>query len=594
VSPSVDSLTLRMRAVGAAQAAGDVAAVRKEVDSFSKHTDRLIRHSRRMQAFGRSWSRHISLPIVGLGAVATKMSVDFSTAMGHISALVGPTAGDINMLRKGVLDLAGTTTQSPTELADALYFLTSSGLKGKQALDALKWSAKGASAGLGDTQTVADVVSAAMNAYGHGAETAKDATDTLIATVREGKGDPQELAASLGRIMPYAAQLEVPMRQLGGAIAGLTLAAGGKANAAEQVTGLRQVMQKMIRPTRQGNKVLAKYRLNLEDVQKSIKERGFLGTMIWLRKAFHGNTQDLSKYLNTAEGFRVFLQMTGKHAKDTARAYDGVMSSANDTAKAQAAMAKTPGYRAQQALNKLRVQAIKLGDVLLPTLLPAFERVAGDLEAIGKWFQRLSPQQQSVILKFVALAAILGPLIVVAGTVAGAILNIRKALLILRATQLGSWASTLFTPVRAQVPGLGASIGRIFGLAFGIAAGVLIASEIAKALHQENMDPLLFLHPPSASGHKRADGTYQDTIPKGFNGGGMNSDQTVAYFRKHPHEVDTGVYDSLTQAQRTALGLSKAVNATGGEIVIHNHVNVDGKTVAKSTHRAAVKKKSTR
>jgi hypothetical protein len=129
------------------------------------------------------------------------------------------------------------------------------------------------------------------------------------------------------------------------------------------------------------------------------------------------------------------------------------------------------------------------------------------------------------------------------------------------------------------------SVGRGLGRLVGVAAGVVIASEIARAVGAENADPLLFLHPPAAGGR-------HDTIPRNKRGTG-NIDNAVAYFRKHPREMTPAVVNSMSQGQRNALGVHTVPNAAGGEVVVHTHVHLDGKEIAKSVHRQAVKRKAT-
>jgi hypothetical protein len=156
-----------------------------------------------------------------------------------------------------------------------------------------------------------------------------------------------------------------------------------------------------------------------------------------------------------------------------------------------------------------------------------------------------------------------------------------KGLIAGRAYSLGFERGALTGAGRQRFLGVGRGIGRIIGPA----AAVIIASEIAQALGSENADPLLFLHPPAAGGK-------HDTIPRNKRGTG-NINNAVAYFRKHPRELTPAVVNSMSQGQRNALGVHTVPNATGGEIVIHNTVKLDGKEIAKSVHRQAVKRKAT-
>jgi hypothetical protein len=124
-----------------------------------------------------------------MGTQAIQMSRQFEMSMAKIQGLVGVSATEVNKMKESILDLGGATTKTPQELADALYFITSSGFKGAEALDILKESARSAAAGLGETQVVADALTSVLNAYGDGAYSAAQANDILVVSVREGKSE---------------------------------------------------------------------------------------------------------------------------------------------------------------------------------------------------------------------------------------------------------------------------------------------------------------------------------------------------------------------------------------------------------------------
>ena len=91
----------------------------------------------RMQTVGRKMTMGLTLPIVGIGAAAFKMSSDFETSMSKITGLVGISEQEVRGMGKGVLELSKTTGKSATELSEGLFVITSAGLRGKDAMDSL-------------------------------------------------------------------------------------------------------------------------------------------------------------------------------------------------------------------------------------------------------------------------------------------------------------------------------------------------------------------------------------------------------------------------------------------------------------------------
>ena len=142
--------------------------------------------------------------------------------MSTIVGLVGIAKDKVNAWTQSILDMAPALGKSPQELADAMFFITSAGLRGKTAMETLRQSARASVGGLGETKDVADAVTSAINAYGEKNLSAAKATDILTASVREGKMQANEIAQAIGKIIPVASQMGITFDQVGAAMASLT------------------------------------------------------------------------------------------------------------------------------------------------------------------------------------------------------------------------------------------------------------------------------------------------------------------------------------------------------------------------------------
>src|SRR5690242_3940934 len=213
---------------------------------------------------GQSMTRNLTLPIVAAGAAATKYTYDFDQSLNHIQALVGANTKQMDYYRKSILALAPAVGQGPKDLADALYFITSSGFRGAKALDVLKASAKGAASGLGDTKTIADLVTSAINVYGQKNLTASRAVDDLTQAVKDGKGEPAQYATALGRVIPVAQNLGVSFDQVSAALAALTL---GGFSADKATTGLQSIFTNLSKPTKTGAAALKQVGLSYAGIR---------------------------------------------------------------------------------------------------------------------------------------------------------------------------------------------------------------------------------------------------------------------------------------------------------------------------------------
>src|SRR5262245_15782585 len=120
---------------------------------------------RRTVEIGRYFTRNVTAPLLLAGAAAAKLGYDFNKNMGRIESAAGASKEELADFRKQVYDLGRQSPTSVQELADALYFIRSSGFQADEAMEILTASNKAAVAGMGDVQVVADTVTSAMNAY---------------------------------------------------------------------------------------------------------------------------------------------------------------------------------------------------------------------------------------------------------------------------------------------------------------------------------------------------------------------------------------------------------------------------------------------
>ena len=114
---------------------------------LNKMGGQLKKFGGQMKSVGANMTRAITLPLIAVGVASAKTAIDFDTSMTKIQTLVGISGKEVSKLKEEVKGLAGTTAQSPKELADGLYFLTSAGLDSTDAMEALKTVSNGVAIG---------------------------------------------------------------------------------------------------------------------------------------------------------------------------------------------------------------------------------------------------------------------------------------------------------------------------------------------------------------------------------------------------------------------------------------------------------------
>jgi len=264
------------------------------------------------QNFAVDVGRVAAAAISAVAVASVREAAQFETTFAKIQGLVGLTADEIGDLEKAARDLGPQFGKSGNEAADALFFITSAGLRGATAVDVLEASLKGAAIGLGDVGGIANAATAAMNTYGESNLSGTDAVEALAEAVRLGQFAPEELAGALGRVIPISAELGVSFQETTGLIAALTK---GGLSASEAVTGIRGAMQAFIKPTEEAKKMMEQYGLTSEGVAESIEQDGFLSTLTKLREAFGDNQEDFTKVIGSIEGLSAVFSLTGENTE---------------------------------------------------------------------------------------------------------------------------------------------------------------------------------------------------------------------------------------------------------------------------------------
>jgi TP901 family phage tail tape measure protein len=361
-----------------------------------------------MATMGKKLSLGLTLPIVGAGIAAVKLASDFDSAMTKITSLVGISADEVKSMRDGVLGLSSETGKSADELADALFVVTSAGLRGDAAMKALESSAKAGSAGLGETADIARSVAGALNAYGPAALDAAKATDIVVATARAGNFETSQFAGALGRVLPFAKQAGASLEQVGGAVALLTRTNG---DAAQSVTQVSALLKAFVVPTEEAKTALDAAGLSAKDMRDRISKDGLASALTFLDGKLGGNREQLGKLLGSSEAASAAFQILDADSQTLSDTFGVVTDSVGMTDDAFNTTSQTAGFKMQQAFNDLKVSMIGVGDVILPLVAGMAEKVS----MLANAFTALPSPLKNVIVVFGGLLAAVGPVLFIAG-----------------------------------------------------------------------------------------------------------------------------------------------------------------------------------
>lgn len=335
---------------------------------------------RDMQMIGRYMAFGLTLPLVTFGKASVKVFAEFENNMTKIIGLVGVSRTQTQKWVEDIKGMAVAVGKAPVELSNALFFITSAGIRGAAAMEVLRESAKAATAGLGDTKVVADLVTSAMNAFGKANLSARDATEALVATVREGKAMPEDLAKSMGIVLPVAAAIGMEFKEVGASIAAMTRTG---TTAGTSAIYLRQILNTLLKPSKQTADALKSVGLSASYLRDVIDKQGLLQGLQMIKTATEGNDEALGKIFGNLRAFVGVVDIMGKNLKDTEGIFSRMQDNVGDLSKAFDAAQNTMLTFAQLSA-KLQLAQLEIGKALAEEVLPMFDKFLTYLVDLAK------------------------------------------------------------------------------------------------------------------------------------------------------------------------------------------------------------------
>lgn len=146
----------------------------------------------------------------------------FESAMAKVGTIADTAKVPLKSLSSQVLQVSGDMRIGANEIAEAAYQAISAGQDTGNAVAFAGQASMLATSGFTSTTSAVDILTTALNAYGKGADEAGHVSDVLLTTQNLGKTSVDELAGSMGRVIPLAAAYNVSMENLSSGLAIMT------------------------------------------------------------------------------------------------------------------------------------------------------------------------------------------------------------------------------------------------------------------------------------------------------------------------------------------------------------------------------------
>lgn len=352
----------------------------------------------------------LSAAAAGTLTAVTKGASDFQNGMAKMSTLFDTSQVSVQKLSKEFLNLSNETGKSAVELTEAGYQALSASVPVEKLGGFIRTSANMAKVGFTDTATSVDLLSTAVNAYGLEADQANSIANKLVNTQNLGKTSVNELASSMGKVIPTAAGMNVNLDQL---CTMYTLMTKQGIATAESTTYMNSMLNELGDSGTDVGKVLKeKTGKSFQDLMKDGKTTGDALKIL----------KDYSKETGTAFNELWSSQEAGKAAmallNDSAGDFNetmGSMANVADLVGQGLEKMNTPSAKMAKALNRIKNSGIGLGSVLLTTVAPYVEQFTKKVEELTEKFNKMPDSQKKMVLVMLAVVASISPVLAIMG-----------------------------------------------------------------------------------------------------------------------------------------------------------------------------------
>lgn len=433
-------------------------------DRTASATDKTTALSSAMTSVGKTLTKSVTLPLVGIGTAAVATTAKFDSSMSNLQAISGATGTEIDSLRDKAKEMGAKTKFSASEAADAFTYMAMAGWKTGDMLDGIEGIMNLAAASGEDLASTSDIVTDALTAFGLSASDSGHFADVLAAASNNANTNVSMLGESFKYVAPVAGALGYSVEDVSVAL-GLMANSGIKASQAG--TSLRSSLTRMLKPTKTMTSYMQQLGIMTQDgvVTAMVNTDGSMKplseTMTILRDKFKGLTKaqqaEYAAAIFGQESMAGMLAIINASDKD----FDKLTESINNAGGTAQNMADTQlnNLSGQLIILKSTLEsiAISIGEILMPYVR---DFVSG-LQSVAEWLNNASDSQKRFAVTVAAIAAAIGPILLIGGKIAGAIANLMK---------LGSIISGLFAEGGAFA-GAGAAIAGLAGpIAIVIAA----------------------------------------------------------------------------------------------------------------------------
>lgn len=301
--------------------------------------------------------------MAGLVKASVNIGAAFETSLAKVGTIADAGKLSVEDLSRQVLATSTDMGIAAADIAEAAYQAISAGQDTTDAVAFAGKAAKLAAAGFTSSSAAVDILTTALNAYGMSADQADHVSDVLLTTQNLGKTSVDELASSMGRVIPLAAAYNVSVENLSGTLAVMT--ANGIATA-EATTYTKSMLNELGSAGSKVGKIL-QAETGKSFAQLNAEGKSLGDVLQILYDSVGGNSTAFAGLWSSVEAGTGALSLANSGADRFNAVLDQMQHSTGATEAAYATMTDTLQHR----VDSLQTAAQNLGITLYEQLEPS-------------------------------------------------------------------------------------------------------------------------------------------------------------------------------------------------------------------------------
>lgn len=382
--------------------------------------------SKKTEEVGKSLTKNVTAPIVGLGAASFGAFKEVDSGMDIIKMKVGTIATDFDDLNRVYEDIFGSMPVTAEQAGNAIgEVATRFRVSGQELEDLSRLFLKFSSITGEDVTSSVASVDKIMEKYG---EDAGSTQEILGMFTKLSQDTGVSISTLTGTLESNGAQLKQMGFDLNESAELLARLEQNGVDSSAAMTGLKKTVQNATKDGKDARTALEEMITTIQDATNETDALQ-LATELFGAKAAPEMTQAIREGRFDLEDLSTSMDF-----------FSGVV---DDTFTAT----QDAGDDAKVAFNNLKLAGAELGGTIGTMLAPILQKLSEAFKGLSNWYKNLSPQQQEMIVKIALIAATIGPLLIVIAKLIAAVQTIMTILPAVKGAILAVNAALAANPI---------------------------------------------------------------------------------------------------------------------------------------------------